>query len=89
MLRSVQGFLAGSEGVREILPFRGFEIACKSFRLTSSIRDGFTRHDDHTGADRPVATSASDLTIRERILLFGVASGTDWQRVGVLAHAVA
>jgi len=36
-----------------------------------------------------VATSASDLTIRERILLFGVASGTDWQRVGVLAHAVA
>ena len=28
-------------------------------------------------------STASDLTVRERILLFCVASGTDWQRAGV------
>ncbi len=35
-------------------------------------------------AKRPYEEStASDLTVRERILLFCVASGTDWQRAGV------
>jgi len=30
----------------------------------------------------------SDLTVRERILLFCVASGTDWQRAGVPGETV-
>ncbi len=38
---------------------------------------------------RPPSTpTASDLTVRERILLFCVASGTDWQRAGVPGETV-
>jgi hypothetical protein len=36
----------------------------------------------------PQDPTASDLTVRERMLLFCVASGTDWQRAGVLEETV-
>jgi hypothetical protein len=36
----------------------------------------------------PQAPSASDLTVRERMLLFCVASGTDWQRAGIPGETV-
>ena len=36
----------------------------------------------------PRDPTASDLTVRERILLFCGASGTDWQRAGVPGETV-
>jgi hypothetical protein len=32
--------------------------------------------------------TAAKLTVRERLLLFCVASGTDWQRAGILGEVV-
>jgi len=32
--------------------------------------------------------AASDLVVKERVLLFCVASGTDWQRAGVTGETV-
>ena len=36
----------------------------------------------------PQDPTASDLTARDRILLFCIASGTDWQRAGVTGETV-
>jgi hypothetical protein len=37
---------------------------------------------------RRPTSAASDLTIRERLLLFCVASSTDWQRAGISGEIV-
>ena len=45
---------------------------------------GRRAHDHRVMIKRPTQEpTASDLGVRERVLLFCVASGTDWQRAGV------